>query len=171
MTDTTLAALRRLLLDRYDHLRARLTRRLGSSDLASDALHDAWLRLAHAEAIGPVRNPASYLYRVVLNVAHDRQIVNRRHLGAVEIDSLLDLADEAPDPGHVAEMRADLQALEAVMAELTPRQRDILLAARLDNMPRQEIADRLGISLRLVTKELQTAHEYCLARVGRTIKK
>lgn len=171
MTDMTLAALRRLLLDRYDHLRASLTRRLGSSDLASDALHDAWLRLAKAEAVGPVSNPSSYLYRVLLNVAHDRQTVERRHVSAVEIDGVLDLADEAPDPSNVAETRADLQALEVVMAELTPRQRDILLAARLDNMPRQEIADRLGISLRLVTKELQVAHEYCLARMGRAVKK
>ena len=37
MTETTLVGLRRLLLDRYDDLSARLTRRLGSAELASDA--------------------------------------------------------------------------------------------------------------------------------------
>jgi len=54
------------------------------------------------------------------------------------------------------------------MAELPPRQREILLAARLDGLPRREIANRLGISLRLVEKELQRAQEYCLAHRDRT---
>jgi len=171
MTETTLVGLRRLLLDRYDDLSARLTRRLGSAELASDALQDTWLRLAHAETIGHVRNPASYLFRIVCNVARDRQTSDRRLLAAVEIDSMFNLADEAPDPAHVAEMRSDLKKLEAVMAELPERRREILLAARLDNMPHQEIADRLGISLRLVSKELKLAHEYCLLRLGRTVDK
>lgn len=169
-TDTTLATLRRLLLDRYDHLNAWLTRRLGSAELANDVLQDTWVRLARIETVGPVRSPASYLYRIVFNVARDRQAADVRYLTAVEIDSMFNLADDAPDPAQVAETRSDWEALEAVMAELTPRQREILLAARLDNLPRQEIADRLGISQRLVSKELQFAHEYCLKRLGRALK-
>ena len=164
MTETPSAGLRRLFLDRYDELKMRLAQRLGSTDVAGDVMQDTWLRLARAEAIGAVRNPGSYLLRVVLNVAEDRRRAERRHLSAAEIDKLLHLADEAPDPAQVAEARSDHDALAAVLAELPPRRRAILLAARLDNLPRQEIADRLGISLRLVSKELHLAHEYCVAR-------
>lgn len=168
MTETPLATLRRLFLDRYDELKTRLARRLGSTDVAADVMQDTWLRLARADAIGTVRNPGNYLLRVVLNVAQDRRRAEKRHLSTAEIDSLLHLADEAPGPAQVAEARSEHEVLAAVLAELPPRRRAILLAARLDNLPRQEIADRLGISLRLVSKELHLAHEHCVARCGET---
>lgn len=164
MTETSLTALRQLFLERYDELKSRLTQRLGSADSAGDVLQDAWVRLARKDAIGSVHNPGSYLLRIVLNVAEDRRRAERRYLTAVEVESLLHLADETPDPARTVEARSDLRALSAVLAELPVRRRVILLAARLDNMPRQEIANRLGISLRLVSKELQLAHEYCVAR-------
>jgi RNA polymerase sigma-70 factor (ECF subfamily) len=167
MTETTLAALRQLFLDRYDELKSRLTQRLGSADSAGDVLQDTWLRLARLEAIGAVHSPGNYLLRILLNVAENRRGAEKRYITAAEIDNLLYFADETPSPAQVAEARSDLRALSAVLAELPPRQRAILLAARLDNMPRQEIADRLGISLRLVSKELQLAHEYCVARRNR----
>lgn len=164
MTEATVAALRRLFLDRYDDLKARLTNRLGSSDLAGDALQDTWLRLARADVTHAVRNPSSYLFRTILNVAQDQRRSEKRHLLAVEIESLLSLADDMPDPAQVAEARSDLRVFEAILAELPPRRRAILLAVRLDNLPLQEVANRLGVSLRLVSKELRLAHEYCVAR-------
>ena len=54
MTETSLAVIRRLLVERYDELKRRLTRRLGSSELAGEALHDAWLRIAQAVSVGVV---------------------------------------------------------------------------------------------------------------------
>jgi RNA polymerase sigma-70 factor (ECF subfamily) len=168
MSDTTLAALRQRLIQGYDELKLRLTQRLGSAELAGDALQDTWLRLARMQAVGAVRSPGNYLFRIALNVARDRRAADGRHLSTTEIDSLLELADDAPDPARAVEARASLRALEAVMAELPPRQREILLAARLDGLPRREIANRLGISLRLVEKELQRAQEYCLAQRDRT---
>jgi RNA polymerase sigma factor (sigma-70 family) len=169
MTETTLLALRQLLVQGYDELKTRLTQRLGSSDLAGDAIQDTWLRLHLAETVGAVRSPTNYLFRIALNIARDRLSADRRLLTAVEIEKLLDLADEAPDGAHVAEMRSELRAVEGLIAELPARQREILVAARLDGMPRGEIARRLGISLSLVEKELKLAHEYCLARRRRTM--
>jgi RNA polymerase sigma-70 factor (ECF subfamily) len=133
-------------------------------------MQDTWLRLQRTEAIGVVRNPTNYLFRVALNIARDRLSADRRLLSAIEIERFLNLADQAPDPARVAELRSDLQVVEALMAELPPRQREILAAARLDGMPRREIAKRLGISLSLVEKELKLAHEYCLARRSRIMK-
>lgn len=170
MTETTLLALRRLLLESYDELKTRLTQRLGSSELAGDAIQDAWLRLQGAEAVGTVRSPANYLFRIALNLARDRLSADRRLLSAIEIERLLDLADGAPDSAQIAEMRSELRAVERLIAELPPRQREVLVAARLDGIPRREIARRLGISLSLVEKELKLAHEYCLARHRRAVK-
>ncbi len=162
MSETTLFALRDLLVRRYDDIKGRLTQRLGSSDLASDAIQDAWIQLSRHDTIGAVTSPLNYLFRIALNLARDRLSAERRYLTAVQIETLFDLADGAPDPAHVAETRADLREVEKLLAELPPRRREILVAARLDGMPRREIADRLGISLSLVEKELKLAIEYCL---------
>lgn len=164
MTDTSLQALRQLLVLGYDQLKARLTQRLGSSELAGEAVQDTWLRLHHASSVGPVRNPANYLFRIALNVARDRLATDRRYLAFERIETI-DLADDAAGPADAIEARSELARVERLIAELPPRQRQILVAARLDGLSRGEIARRLGVSLSTVEKELKSAHEYCLSRI------
>ncbi|BAS00229.1 extracytoplasmic function sigma factor VreI [Blastochloris viridis] len=147
---------------------ARLTRRLGSAELAGEALQDTWIRLQTGDGIAAVRNHDAYLFRIAVNIARDSQRAENRRLTTAEVKTLLNVADNAPDPARVAEARSDLAALRAVMAELPPRQRAILLAARLDELPRREIARRYQISLRLVQRELQEAQDYCAARLKRS---
>lgn len=152
MTETSLPALRQLLLARYDELKARLTQRLGSSELAGDAVQDTWLRLHHAENIGIVRSPVNYLFRIALNIARDRLVSERRYLTAVQIEEMLDLADDSADPASLAESRSELQLVERLISELPPRQREILVAARLDGLPRRvawhDGCDRQGDDVR-----------------------
>jgi RNA polymerase sigma factor (sigma-70 family) len=167
MTETSLTALRHLFLQRYERLRSRLARHLGSSDLAGEALQDTWLRLERGEGIAVVHSHDAYLFRIAVNLARDRQRTEERRLTSGEVETLLTIVDDAPDAEQVAVARSDLRALEVVMAELPPRQRAILLAARLDGLPRNEIAKRYRISKRLVQRELQQAQDYCAARMKR----
>jgi RNA polymerase sigma factor (sigma-70 family) len=162
MGDTTAGSLRKLLIARYPEIKARLALRLGSSDLAGDAIQDTWLLLSRTKALGAVRSPLGYLFRIALNVARDRRVADRRYLTAAEVDFLIDIADEAPNPANVVEARSDLRALMRRIAELPPRRQQILIAARLDRVPQREIADRLGISLSSVEKELRLALEACV---------
>ena len=111
-----------------------------------------------------MKSPNSYLFRTVLNVAFDLYQSEKRHLSALEIEGLLDLADDMPDPLRITQARADLRAMKAVLTELPARRRAILLAARVDGLSLQESATKLGVSLRLVSKELRLAHEYIVAR-------
>jgi RNA polymerase sigma factor (sigma-70 family) len=171
MTEASLAIVRRFLVDRYDEIKRRLAMRLGSTDLAGDALQDAWLRIDRVESIGVVRDPGNYIFGVAMNAARDRmREANNRYLSAAEVDGLLDIADDAPVPAHIVEMRSDLRALQAILRELPARRREILFAARLDQTPRQEIARRFGVSVSFVEKELQRAQEYCLAHQNRIFK-
>jgi RNA polymerase sigma factor (sigma-70 family) len=167
MTDASLAVLRRLLVQRYEDLKTRLTRHLGSSDLAGEALQDTWLRLERAESIAAVQSHDAYLFRIAVNLARDRQRTEERRLTTDEVEALLTIVDDAPDSERVVAARSDLRLLEAVMVELPPRQRAILLAARLDGLARDEIARRFRISRRLVHRELQEAQDYCAARMKR----
>ncbi len=149
---------------RYEELKNKLAQRLGSVELASDALQDTWLRLSFGKPAADVYNPGIICFGPHSTQRWTIADSEKRHLTAIEIDSLIELPDEAPDPARVAEGRSAIRRLEAILAELPPRQREILLAAAWTTSPRQEIADRLGVSLRLVSKELRLAQEHCLAR-------
>jgi RNA polymerase sigma-70 factor (ECF subfamily) len=167
MTGGNYAALRRLFLLRYDDLKTRLTRRLGSADLAGEALQDTWLRLHDAGGAAAVHHADAYLFTVAINIARDRRRAEVRRLTADEVGDLLDIPDDAPDQMRIAESRSELQVLEALLLELPPRQRAILLAARLEDVPRVEIARRFRISVRLVQRELLDAQNYCAGRLKR----
>jgi RNA polymerase sigma-70 factor (ECF subfamily) len=167
MTEKSLAALRRLLVLRYDNLKLRLTRRLGSADLAHEVLHETWLRLESSDSVAAVQSHEGYLFRAAMNTALDRHRAEQRRLTAAEVEGLLEIVDESPDPAQIAEARSDLRAAQAIMLGLPPRQYAILLAARLEGLTRREIAKRFRISVRLVQRELQEAQDYCTIRFKR----
>jgi len=167
MSATNLIGLQEFLTLRYDDLKRRLVHRLGSAELAGDALQDTWLRLQGKHAVGAVASPGAYLFRMAFNVAIDRQRAESRRLSAAEVDSILEVADPAPGPPDAAQTRSDLDALIRTMEELPERRRNILLAARIEGLTQPEVARRFGISLRLVELELQRAQEYCAVRLNR----
>ncbi len=55
-----------MLLAGYEDFALWLTRRLGSSELARDALQETFLRLERGSEIGPVNSPKAYLLRIAL---------------------------------------------------------------------------------------------------------
>ncbi|MFY0475538.1 MULTISPECIES: RNA polymerase sigma factor [Achromobacter] len=163
MSGNGLAALRRLIVDRYDAIKHQVARRLGgASDLAGDALHDAYLRLSVRDDLDAVRHPQSYLVNTAVHVAIDRIRQDVRLLSESEVSEFFDVADASPGPAEVVQSRSDLTRMFQVLDALTPRQRDILLAARVEGLSRSDLAKRWGISVRLVGRELQTAHEHCV---------
>ena len=68
MTIDSISSLRTLLLAEYVDFDRRLTRRLGSPDLASEALNETYLRLEGMRELGPVRSPKAYLFRIAPRV-------------------------------------------------------------------------------------------------------
>lgn len=167
MSESGVSLLRDFMMRRYDELKRRLTFQLGNADLACDALHDTWMRLENGkESQGPVQYPLNYLMRMATNVAVDRIRAEGRFLSGDEVEELFaELSDPAPGPAQIVEGRSEAERLAAILRELPPRRRQILILVRVDEMPRQEVADRLGISLSLVDRELRHAHEYVAGRM------
>ncbi|GAA4339732.1 sigma-70 family RNA polymerase sigma factor [Pigmentiphaga soli] len=168
MTDDVLPLLRNFLVQRYGHLKRRLTRALGNDDLADDALHDTWLRLQRGEPPGPVRNPQAYVMRMAVNFALETRRSQSQVLSSDEVEMLLELQpDPAPGPAQVAEDRSQLQALEEILAQMPPRRREILVLVRWEGWPQQDVAERLGVTLRHVEYELKAAQDFCAVRLAR----
>ncbi len=164
MTEAGWAALQQRLLMRYEFFKKRLTKYLGSADLAGEALQDTWLRLERGGELSTLRSPDNYLYSMAVNIARNHIQAESRRLSASEIETLLDVEEDAPDAARVVEARSELQALVTIIEELPERQQAILLAARVDGLSRREIAQRFGVSVRFVQRELQEAQVYCVER-------
>lgn len=161
MAEAGWANLRQLLIERYYDLRDRLTRRLGSAELASEALHEAYLHLDRSDQPGAVGSPAAYLFKTAFNIATDRQRSEMRRTRRAVAAEVTDIPDRGPGPDGIAEARDELEAFRRALLALPPRQRAILIAARYEGIPRAEIARRYNISRRMVQFELQRALEAC----------
>ncbi len=167
MSDSSRSTLRDLLAQRYEDLKRRLTWRLGSAELASDALHDTWVHLEERNEQGePVKSPAAYLMRMATNLALDRLQRDRRYMSAEEVETLLaEIADPAPGPAQTVAARDVVEAVARLIESMPPRRRAIFLAVRVDELSNQEAAVRFGVSPRLIGLELKRAHEYCMAHL------
>jgi RNA polymerase sigma factor (sigma-70 family) len=160
---------------RYASLKLRLTQTLGNGDLASDALHDTWVRLKDKDDQRPMQSPAAYLVRMAVNIAVDIQRRERRVLSGEHIDQLLEeMADPAPGPQQAVEARSDMDALMKIMDAMPERRRLIVVLVHWEDVTQKEVAKRLGISLRTVEYELKRAHDILDAHmdndVGKKIK-
>jgi DNA-directed RNA polymerase specialized sigma24 family protein len=67
-SNVTRGALRSLLMSKYEELKRVLARRLGSLDVATDVLHDTYLRLERFDEVAHVANPQAYLFRMALAI-------------------------------------------------------------------------------------------------------
>lgn len=169
MSDPSTKSLREALADDYDGLTRRLTRCLGSADFAREALHEAYLRVERVTDSVQLRSPLDYLFRTALNVAKDRRKKDRHLLSAAEIDAIMEIPDDQPDPSMVVESRIELKAFEKAIGELSPRRRDVFVCAHVDQLPHREIAARFGINVRTVEFDLQYAMEHLSRRLGRKV--
>lgn len=161
MSDSTRSYLKKKLVAQYAALVRKLERYYGSRESATDAVHEAWLRLDAMAEIGPLANADAYLTRMLNNATIDQFRAEKRHAHEDEIDEFFHIEDELADPERVVAARLEVEALKRVLDELPPRRRAILLAAKIEGKLNREIAEELGVSVRLVEKELGLALKHC----------
>lgn len=166
MTETTRAFLKRSLTSGYQRLRRRLTAHLGSPSLAADALQETYLKLEQGRELAPVANAEAYLYRTALNIAYNLRKSEARHR-AVDIDDALELADDAPGPDRVAEVREQVAVVMAALSELTQREREAFLESFLGDVPPEVIAKRFRVGVRTIQADVRNALIHCAFRLGR----
>lgn len=165
MTGTSQTVLLQTLIDNYSVLKGWLTRRLGSEDVADDVLQEAYLRVSRTPSIGLILRPRSYLFRIALNIAADRNRSEKRRLARSEIELLLRLDSDELDPERIAQARSSVRALTEAIEELPPRRRAIFLAIRVNGATVPETAARFGLSTRYVERELKEALDHCRTRL------
>ena len=171
MSDHAQAGLLDYFTSRYASLKTRLTRRLGNAELASDALHDTWLRLKSMDVLPERQQPSAYLMRVAVNIAVDHQRKQSHFVSGDEVEAALSACvDPAPGPERAAQARLDLDTLLRQIEHMPERRRVILVMVHWEGATREEVARRLKISVRTVDTELQRAHERLVGFFGESRK-
>lgn len=165
MSGQGLIRLQRLLTDRYEALKAQIAHRLGgSTELAEDALHDAYVRLVSLDNVESIRHPRSYLVNTAVNSAIDRLRGDMRLVGDEEIESLFERArGEYPAPDRELMGRQRAQRVLEALGALPERQRALLVAYRVNGEDTETLATRWGISRGMIRREIRKANQACLA--------
>lgn len=156
----------RALIEGYGDLGRRLNRRLATSIDAQDVLQETWLKLARTAGLPDVSNPKAYVGQIAGNLAIDHiraQKVRDRYFAPVEFH---DMPAEAPSAERIVDYRQRVARLEAIIAELPSRQREVFLLHKFDGLSHSEIAERLGISRSAVEKLVMKALASCRDGLG-----
>jgi DNA-directed RNA polymerase specialized sigma24 family protein len=61
MSDSSLVSLLQTIVERYDEIKAKLARSIGSRELAGEVLHETYLRLLRSDAVGAIEKPDAFI--------------------------------------------------------------------------------------------------------------
>lgn len=124
---------------------AYLSRMTGDRQLADDLLQEAYYRLLRARTVlDSEAHRRNYLFRIATNLVRDG--VRRRYAGggALLVQDDCSTVPAAGDVAADAERRADLHR---AMAQLKPRERELLWLAYAQGSSHREIGDALGLKV------------------------
>jgi RNA polymerase sigma-70 factor (ECF subfamily) len=133
-----------------------------ASDL-DDVAQEVFLRLMRYERTQLIEHPQAYLYKMAANVAAEWSI-RVRNTRPHEPKWLIGLAaEERIEAG--AQYQQVQDALEQALLTLTPREREVLKYQFFESLSRAQIAQRLGLSERVVKRILLKSYEKLRSRL------
>lgn len=133
-------------------------RRVKERHEAHDLTQEVYVRLMRRGNISAVEDIRGYVFETAASVLTDRARKRRSHHSDFEDSfdpALHGNADFASD--HVLIGKETLTRATRALLELPDRTRTIFVLRRLEGLPYQDIAQRLGVSLSLVEKQMRRA--------------
>lgn len=149
------------LLRRF--LAARLRQAAGD---VPDLIQEVYLRLLRVPSHETIRSPRAYLFTVALHVLHQHKLSLSAVPRTTDIDEVVaELESRAgDDPARQLEVREELRRFDQVLKELPPLPYAVFVLHRQLGYTREEIAERLSLSLAMVKKQLAIALAHCRRR-------
>jgi RNA polymerase sigma factor (sigma-70 family) len=141
------------------------SRRVGR-EAASDLLQETFVRALRYDGLHTVADPPAFLQKIAINLTRDFGRRRKVESSFIEFGPLPADAPslEAP-PEEKIEFERQSRLLRAAMETLPPRCREVFVLCIHENLPLDEIAQRLGISENMVRKHLRSAILRCRAAV------
>ncbi len=140
-------------------LRRYLARFVGSAD-AEELAQEAFARV-YRDGAARIYSPRGFLFQTARNLAISH-IRRRKMAETVAQDiAIVPRPDDAPSVEETLQHRQDFACVEAAIASLPERRREIFLMRFKDDLSYAEIADKAGISLKSVESHLARGVEAC----------
>ncbi|CAB3828707.1 sigma-70 family RNA polymerase sigma factor [Achromobacter ruhlandii] len=151
------SAVKALYVDHHGWLTSWLRRRLGCPEQAADLAHDTFLRLLTARVPpAELAEPRAWLTTAARRLMLDR--LRRQRVEQAYLDAMTLAADAlpqgAPSPEALMSAIQAVEQLAAALAALAPKGREAFLLHYLEDHSQLVVAERLGISVRMVQKYL-----------------
>ncbi len=138
----------------YADLLRAIRRRTGCMHRSYDVLHDSLIRLALANQHGAIEEPRIYLRKIVRHTLIDQFHDSSRWVGLPEQEIPTELA---PSAESLTYLRQRLEAMQRILNCLPPRCREVFWLIRVEGYTYREIAAQMGISLRVVERQIARA--------------
>lgn len=120
-----------------------------------DLCQDVYVRVCEAALQESPRSAKLFVFAVARNLVIDEM----RREQIIPIDAVTDLealnvAADLPTADRTIIAREDLRRLHIALDELPPRCREAVLMRKVQNIPRREIAARMGIAEKTVSRHI-----------------
>jgi RNA polymerase sigma-70 factor (ECF subfamily) len=140
-------------------LRRFLLLRVRNAADVPDMLQEVYLRMLRVPNVESIRSPEAYLFTVAHHVVQQHSLRQSAAPPSVELSEMLNSARAVPDVDPVLDLDAQqcLEQLQSELDRLSPKLRATFLLHRRDGLSLEEIAERIGISVPMVKKNLMQA--------------
>ena len=129
---------------------------LGTDEAASDAVQETFARvIRHWDRFRGEASPLTWMYRITTNWCLN-QLRNQRGRAQkldVHREELVGAGVSIPRSGQEAEL------VRRLLTDTDPQTRQIVLHTYFDEMTRQQVAERVGLSVPTVRKRLNTFYD------------
>ncbi|RYF27113.1 MAG: RNA polymerase sigma factor [Comamonadaceae bacterium] len=144
------------------HVRRGPVARWGDRSLAREVVHDVCTEILCSPPAQPPRIPLAFLRTVCTRRAIDRCRHEQRHaLWVDSVEALPHAPAPASDPARILQGRQRLALLADAIHALPPRCRDAFVMHRIHGVAQADVAEHLGISLKMVEKHLRIGTALC----------
>jgi len=166
MTESKKALVERLFAMHGAALRAFFHRRLREGTDPADLAQEVFARMLRVRDTGTIRNAEAYLFTVAGNLAREHAVREGRRGVSVDIDDPAALNELAEPPEYESQIDTARQVmrLREVLRHLPPRWHAVVVLQYVNGLTHEEIAARLGMSVRMVKRTLAQALGRCRRR-------
>jgi RNA polymerase sigma-70 factor (ECF subfamily) len=156
------------LVSYLDRLKKLLRSRGRTQDDAEDLIQDAFVRMqTYCQQGRKVHKPEAFLVRTALRLDSNAHRYARRRPHTEVAEDLL-LLDTSPSPEELVEAEQCLARMRARLDRVSPQLREVFFLHRLEGLSRAQIAERFGVSVSTVEKQIASAVAILMEEVYRT---
>lgn len=136
---------------------------------ADDVIQETYCRISALDSVAHIADPCSYFFQTARNVV--LQQIRRTRVVSIEAASGLSefdqaLAEDDASPERIVAGRRALARVEALIAALPDRCRQIFQLRKIEGVSQREIATRLGVTETIVENEVTRGLRRILDAMG-----